>query len=320
MTRNIGSPKNSGWWLLIIGPATVFIIISLTRSSRRATPDPNDILRDTVAQGIQDNVSKLSCAVLVWSSERKFFGPWSNKPERPETAGNHQLWWSNNKIAISCKANTTIHDPNGQVSSNQMTTFVTYDGKTFQTAEIPAGSTGQMELVISKKPPSDWYENNYLQNVGWQGAGGFNDVSEATAAGVELWSTEATKDGSRLIKREFRNEMDQTGVWYYDVVQGGMLVSSKQYYKKQIQVQQSVRYVKVSGGAWFPVSVITERYNIQNGELVLQSKMEVDVNKSVFNNPSAISEDVFEIEIGPNTKVTDLTSWRTKLKMRMNDI
>ncbi|MCP4258913.1 MAG: hypothetical protein GY774_15630, partial [Planctomycetes bacterium] len=103
MTTDSRFPNKTRWWLLIMSLATVIVIISLIRSLHLATSDPNDILRDTMTQGIQNNISKLSCAVLVWNSERKYFGPWSNKPDKPETAGNHQLWWNNNKIAISCK-------------------------------------------------------------------------------------------------------------------------------------------------------------------------------------------------------------------------
>jgi len=317
MTTNIRFPKNTGWWLLIIALATVLIIISLTRSSLRATHDPNDILRDTVAQGIQGNASKLSCAVLVWSTERKYFGPWSNKPDRPETAGNHQLWWNNNKIAISCKENTTIYDPNGQVLSNQITTFVTYDGKTFRAAEMPTGSTGKVEMVISKKPPHGYYDNNYLQSVGWQGRGGLNDVSKATEPGVDRWLTEDNK----TIKRTFHNtRTGQVGVWIYDIEKAYGLVSMEYYCKENIlQLRTTIQYKQVSGGVWFPVSVITDGHNIQNGELIYRNKMELDSTKSVFNNPSATPEEVFDLKIGPNTEVTDLTSLKTKLKMFMND-
>jgi len=213
---------------------------------------------------MQDNVSNLSCAILVWNSERKGFGPWSNKPA---SSGNHQLWWNNNKIAISSKTNTTIHDPNGQVSSNQEMTFTTYDGKKFRVAEFPVGLPGKVELGISKKRPSDWYEINYLQRVGWQGSGGVNDVSEATEAGVELWSTETTEDGSRLIKREFRNEMDQIGVWYYDVAQGGMLVSTKHYYKQQLRNRSRAVAWWVRSTSW--AKVIQARCSSRTGALDL---------------------------------------------------
>ncbi|TKJ34613.1 MAG: hypothetical protein CEE38_17225 [Planctomycetes bacterium B3_Pla] len=300
--------------LIVVGVAALFVIIGFSYRSWRAATDPNEVLRRTVAEGIQDNVSKLSCAVLVWNSERKSFGPWSNKPE---TAGNHQLWWNNNKIAILCKENTTIYDPNGQVLSNQKTTFMTYDGKKFQVAEIPARSVGKVEMVISKKPPHNWCENNYMQKVGWQGNGGLINVSKGNEPGVEQWRTEEGK----VIKRTFHNtRTGQVGVWTYDIEKAHGLITYESYCKVNIlQSRTTIQYKQVSGGAWFPISVITAGYNIQNGELLYRNKIDVDVNKSAFNNPSAIPEDVFKIEIGPNTEIIDLTSLKTRLRMRLND-
>jgi len=257
--------------------ATVIVIISLICSSHFATPDPNDILRDTMAQGIQNNISKLSCAVLVWSSERKYFGPWSSKPQ---TAGNHKLWWNNNKIAISCKTNTVTQDPNGQATSKQETMLMTYDGKKFRVAEIPTGSTGKVEMVISKKPPRNYYIDNYLQCVGWQGNGVLNHVSKATEPGVEHWLTEDNK----TIKRTFHNtRTGQVGVWIFDVEEAYGLTIYENYAKEDaLQSRRTIQYKQVSGGAWFPISVITEGHNIQNGELIYRNKMEVDSTNWTF--------------------------------------
>jgi hypothetical protein len=310
------APNRIKWWLFIISLAAITVIGVFIQTSHLATSDPNEVLRHTISRAMENNISKFSCAHLVWRSERKGFGPWSN---RPGSTGTHQLWWNKKKIAISSETITTIQDPNGQVSSNQEALFMTYDGRTYQIAELPVGLTGQVEMVISKKPRSSWYENNYLQSVGWKGSGGLNDLSRPTETGVETWSTEDTEDGSSLIRSEFRNEMEQVGVKYYDEAKGGMLVSGEQYYDEQIQIRQSVRYKKISGDAWFPISVLTEQYNIQNGELILRFTMEIDTNKSIFNNPSSIPDDIFEIEIGPNTEVIDLTSLKTKLKMELND-
>ena len=314
MTTNIRFPKNTGWWLLIIALATVLIIIGFSLSTRRAIRDPNDIMRDTIDQGIQDNVSKLSCAILVWSSESKGFGPWSNKPETKKT---HQLWWNNNKTAISSDIKTTITDPNGQVSSNQETTFMAYDGKKFRVAEMPTVPTGKVEIGISKKPTPRFRRNNYLHTVGFQGRGGFNQISKPTEPGVEHWLTEEGK----VIKRTFHNtRTGQVGVRVYDIEKNHMLVTRESYVKEDVfQSRTTIQYKQVSGGAWFPVSVVSEHYNIQNGELISRSKMEVDINKSVFNDPSAIPDEVFELEIGPNAEVTDLTSWKTRLKRFLND-
>ena len=300
--------------LIVAGAVSFFVIIGFGYRSWCAATDPNEVLRNTIDQAIQENICKLSCAHLIWTSERKSFGQWSNKPQ---TTGQYQLWWSNNKTAISYKTYTESYDPNGQASLKEESTFITHDGKIFRFAEIPSVLTGKVKMVISKKPPHQFRQINYLQSVGWQGRSFLTDVSKATEPGVEHWLAEDQK----RIKRTFHNtRTGQVGIKIYDIEKAYGLIKNLNYCQKDVlQCKTTVQYRQVSGGAWFPVSVIKEGYNIQNGELLYRTKMELDIDKSVFNDPSAIPEDVFELEIGPNTEVLDLTSWKTKLKMRLND-
>ena len=321
MTTNIRITKNTVWGFLIIGLTTVLIVIGISLITRQVIHDPNDIQRDAVIDGIKANTAKLKCAVITWSSDVSYFGAMAARigPEKSYQIGNgtHQLWWNNKKIAVSWNNKTTVKDPNGQVSSKQEKTFVTYDGKTFRTAVMPTGLTGNIEVVISKEPPNRFLENNYLQTVGWQGRSGFNNVSKATEPGMERWQTEEDK----MLKRTFHNtRTGQIGIWTYDIEKNYVLVASEYYEKENtIQSKTTIQYKQFSGGVWFPVSVVTESFNIQNGELIYRSRMDVDINKSVFNDPSAIPDEVFELEIGPNNKVKDLTSLKTRLKRFLND-
>ena len=142
-------------------------------------------------------------------------------------------------------------------------------------------------------------------------------MSKATEPGVEYWLTE----DNETIKRTFHNtRTGQVGVQFFDVEKAYGLTIYENYAKENaLQLRRTIQYKLVSGGAWFPISVITEGHNIQNGELIYRYKMELDSTKSTFNDPSTIPEDVFELKIGPNTEVTDLTSLKTRLKMRLND-
>jgi hypothetical protein len=300
--------------LIIAGVAALFVIIGFSYRSWQAETDPNEVLRNTIAQAIEENILKLSCAHLIWTSEHKSFGQWSNKPQ---TTGQHQLWWNNNRTAISYKTCTKSQDPNGQVSSKEESTLITHDGKVYRVAEMPTGSTGKVEMVISKKRPYQFRRNNYLQRVGWQGRSRLTDVSKGNEPGLERWLVEDQK----RIKRTFHNtRTGQVGIKIYDIENAYGLITLENYAKdNRLQSRTTVQHMQISGGAWFPVSVVRDGYNIQNGELLYQHKMELDIDKSVFNDPSAIPEDVFELEIGPNTEVLDLTSLKTKLKMRLND-
>ena len=99
------------------------------------------------------------------------------------------------------------------------------------------------------------------------------------------------------------------------------LVTALNYYKEDaLQGKTTLQYMQLSDGSWFPFSVITEQYNIQTGEVIARHKFELDIDKSVFNDPSATPEDAFELKLGSNTNVTDLTSLKTRFKRFMKSL
>jgi hypothetical protein len=306
----------SPWWLVGIGLVVVFAIIGLLSRPRHAGSDPNGVLREMVIRGIQANISGLSSAMLVWHSESKGLGPWSGKPE---LVGDHQLWWDGRRTAISYTMRSTTRDPNGHVSSNLRARFLTYDGREFRRVELPTMATGKAEMAIQRKPhyrPSE----NHLTDIGWLGHGLISSIcgrSVPTEPGTLRYSQQG-----QLIQEEFHNRRTgQIGVVTYDGEKAYGLVTRENYAQAgKIQSRTTIRYEQVPGGAWFPVRVVTEGYSIQTGELIHQSKVEVDVDKSVFNHPAAFPEDIFELKAGPNTDVTDLTSLTTRLKRLMNAI
>ncbi|MHC4169360.1 MAG: hypothetical protein ACYSWQ_20625 [Planctomycetota bacterium] len=293
--------------LIVVSVAALFVIINFSYRSWRAASDPNEVLPRTIARAVEENMSKLSCARLTWNSEYKGFGLWSDKPQ---TVGQHQLWLVDDKIAVLSEVSTSIPDPNGKVSSNDTTNLMTYDGKTFRATRTPSGSGGKTKMLISNQPPNNWHKHNYLQRVRWQPDRALINVSRGTEPGIEQWRTE---EGS-VIVRTFRNaRTGQVGVWTYDIEKAYGLITYENYAKEDVlQSRTTTQYTQVSGGAWFPTSVIREGYNIQNGDLLSRSKMVVDLNKSAFNEPSEIPDDVFEIEVDPNTEVIDLTALEDK--------
>ena len=312
--------------LCLAGICLVIVLayLVLKSSTDHDISDPNDILRDTVVQGIQDNIAKLSSAVLVWHSERKGFGPWSSKPEHK---GEHQLWWNNKKIAISYKVDSISYDETGQTSSKQNIKLLAYKGKDFRMVDVPSSPSQEAEMVILKKPRYE-PEENFLQDIGWHDPGLISSVihtkkgTRGREPGTERWSIEVEKDGSKLIKWEFRNSRTgHIGRRYYDAEKGYGLVCEESYNSPtQLQSQITIKYEQVSGGAWFPVEVNYEHFNIQNGELIHRRRMEIDLDKSVFNEPSAIPENIFDLEIYPNTDVTDYTDVLTRFREKINDI
>jgi len=301
-------------WLVVIGLVGASVIIGVLSHSRHVRSDPNDVLRDAIVQGVQGNIAKLSSAAVVWRSESISFGPWAEKPRR---VGDHQLWWDGRRTAVSCTTCSTTQDPNGYVSSDRRARFITYDGTEFRVAELPTTAAGRAEVTILKRPRYRPCEN-YLVDIGWHGLGLMSNIGAApTEPGTSRYLVEGP-----LIKMTFENgRTGQIGVWTYDTEKAYGLIDYENYLQEgKIQSRTTIAYGQVSGGIWFPVRVVTETYSAQTGELLARSKMEVDMDKSVFNDPGALPEDVFELEAGPNTEVQDQTSLTTRLRMLMNDI
>lgn len=299
--------------LCAAGLILVIAVAAIVFNSQSGGSDPNDVLHDTMVRGVRDNIGKLSSVVLVWRAERKHFDQSSS---RPDTGGDYQLWWDGKRTAISSKASQVFSDPNGQVSSRPVTKYSTYDGKKFRVAEMPQTPAGTMKVSILKKPRYS-LDENYLEDVGWHGIGPMTWVSiKPDEPGTQHYSIEGN-----LVKVTFRNSRTgQVGVRTYDAEKAYGLVRLENYAEEgKLRVLMKIQYKEVSGGVWFPISIVTEGYNIQNGELTNRTKLEVDVEKSVFNDPAAIPEEVFKLKIGPNAKVRDLTSLGTRVRMWLND-
>jgi hypothetical protein len=296
--------------------AAVLIIIVFSFNTHKSSNDPNDILRIEVARGVRENIAKLTSAVLVWDYERKSYGPLINQPG---IKGNYKLWWNKGKTAISCEITLTSKSPNGQVASSQKKTFMTYDGKKFLEARLPTGTSGNAEIVIQKNP--EYTNENYLQTIGWQGIGLLTvntdeKLRKHMSPGIEEWTVIDGNDSGKLIKHEFHNsKTGQIGITYYDPKQGFGILRHESYASKgHFQYRDTFRYSQVSGGAWFPIEYNSTNFNIQNGEIIAQSKTKINLEKSVFNNPSAIPKDIFEYKIGPNDEVFDATSLKMRIK------
>jgi len=303
------------WWFGLAGMLVVPVVVGILSRADHDGADPNNVLRDAIARGIQDNTTKLSCIVLLWKSQAIYFGPWSDKPER---VGEHQLWWDGRRTAISCVMRSTTSDPNGSVSSDLRTHFMTYDGREFRRAELPATAGGKAEMIIESKPRYHAGEN-YLTEIGWLGRGLISHICVKSPP-AEPGTLRYSQQG-RLIRIEFHNSRTgQIGIDTYDSEKAYGLVTKENYAQAgKMQARTTIEYAQVPGGAWFPICVVTEGFSIQTGELIHRSKLEVDVGKSIFNDPAALPEGIFELKAGPNTEIKDLMSLRTRIKMRLND-
>jgi hypothetical protein len=286
-----------------LGAMAVCLLGGLTVS--KAAADSNDLLYHGVVEALRENITKVTSAILVSRTESIGYGPWSGRSYK----GQQQLWWSGEKLAVSNTWESIRLDENGELVKATDATVMAWNGKDFRVKDAKKDESGKVDIALLRQP-SYSAGQNYLQDVGWQGGGLLGQVFAeplATEPGTHHWSTEDAGDAGKLIKWEFRNSRTgQVGKWYYDIGKGCGLVCYENYASPtQLAQRTTIRYEQVSKGAWFPVDVNTLDFNIQTGQVLLGSRTQIDLAKSVFDEPSAIPEGVFELEIGPNMEVSD---------------
>jgi hypothetical protein len=271
------------------------------------------VLSYAVKEGIQANVAKLDSAVITWRSELIHYGALADRIGPEESyqleKGTHQLWWNGEKIAANKRSDYLRYGENIQPSVFTHQVRMAYDGKIFRTKSPRPKEPEKSDVALYNKPQFK-HGDNYLRDIGWQNFDGplMAALKEPTEPGTRNFSTEVGEDGSKLIKQEFYNSRTaQVGFWYYDVDKSCVLIRSEYYCGETPQLQQrtNIRYEQIQGGAWFPVEVMSTGFNITNGEKISCNKTVVDISKSVFNDLSAVPDEVFELEIGKNAEVSD---------------
>ena len=284
-------------------------------SIAKGLDDAEKTLRDAVVEGIKTNTSKLDCAVITWRSELSSFGALADRIGPEESyqlqKGTHQLWWKGKKTAANSRTDSLIYGENVKPSVSTNKVRMVYDGKVFR-AKSPRPKQPEMSDVLLHKDPRFKQGDNYLREIGWENRAeilinGVTLKGPGREPGTQHLSIEAGDDGSKLVKHAFYNSRTgQVGFWYYDIDKDYALVRFDNYASEtQLAMRKDYRYEQMQGGVWFPVEMTVTGFNVTNGEKVSCNKMVVDVSKSVFNDPSAVPNEVFELEIGRNAEISD---------------
>ncbi len=294
---------------------TVLIYLAVNLLMAKELDGSSEILRDAVVEGIKANTAKLNCAVITWRSELSHFEALADRIGPKESyqleKGTHQLWWKGEKIAANKRKDYLRYGENAKPSVVTDKVSMVYDGKVFH-AKSPRPNDPKMSDVLLHKELRFKQGDNYLREIGWDNRAGSliaNVTLEGPAVepGTQKFSIEEGVDGSKLVKHAFYNSRTgQVGFGYYDIDKNYSLVRYENYASEtQLVGRKDYRYEQIAGGAWFPVEVTTTGFNMTTGEKVSCGKMVVDVNKSVFNDPTAIPEKVFEFKAGKYAEVSD---------------
>ncbi len=279
------------------------IILGISSEAPASNSDPND-LYDIVVKGILENSRKLTSASLVWHKTEKINEPNST---HPEMKGTYQLWWDGQKLATKSDYDVIFTNPEGIQQIRRSGRHKVYDGKEFRTVK---NVTEPRSIGISNNPNFD-QEDNWFVNIRWPGnRRSIIEMLNHARANKELqqdWSF-VEKDGLKLIKHFMWNinkNIDTYEVEYYDPSKGFNLVCYEAYYEGKMRLKKTIGLNQVKGGAWFPVETDLTSSLPDSDTAIIYRTMKIDLEKSAFNNISAIPPEVFEIEITDNMKIHD---------------
>jgi len=199
-------------------------------------------------------------------------------------------------------------DENGRLSVVAQSTRMAFDGKLFRQVMPRVGDPTLSDVVIDKQPRYG-VGDNYLSEIGWDrhAVSLLRTLQGATEPGTPRFAIENWPDGTNVVKYEFHNtKTGQVGARFYDAGKSYALVRVDNYATPtQLVSRTDYRYQQVPGGAWFPVEVTMTGFHATTGEKVQSQTMTVDLTASVFNDPSAVPDKVFTLEVGQNARVRD---------------
>ena len=286
-----------------IGVMVVLFLVGANVSNIAAKS--TDVLRNAVVEGIEGNLTMLNTAHLVWQTEFGAYNPYTRE-KLDDLKGEHELWWDGDKIATSYTEEQWVQNGNDELVKKVYGRETVYNANQFRVRTEKNDGSYSMALA---KEPRFLPEEDYLKISGWRISGMLKPLYDETKPDhiKDNWLIENGDDGSKLIKWEIHNnKTGQIGIRWFDPEKGFVLVSYENYASlDHLQSRTTFQYQQVSGGAWFPIEVNRESFNIQTGEILQYNNAKVDVNKSFFNDASRIPADTFEMKIGPDTEVSD---------------
>ena len=263
-----------------------------------------DAVRHAVLEGIRQNEDRFFCGVLHWelhTSEDEYI------PGRKlNRQGDFSLFWDGEKVATRYLQDlvTPVGDK-GEVTVARGGERKSFDGKEFR--EV-SNVENPKSIAISYKVRFRAYEN-YFETSGWYEKNTFHsDFSNPQKSDwIKFEAFSITKDDLELIKVNGTNTKDGAKiVWYFDPQKSNCLVLEEWYDPQgRLYVEKTFSYQEVSGGAWFPTEIDSKSIDVDTQKLQLHHHFALDMEKSSFNDPSRISEDVFHIPITPDMEISD---------------
>ena len=288
--------------LVIVG---LFYCVLYAEVAEKILQGDSNTLYDIVDQGILENCRKFECGALTWNLEqrgREIDGE-NTRDIGQQDVG--QIWWDGEKVATRTTTSWIGKYAKAGDEGKETIRIKVYDGNEYRwkVAGVP-------HIMLDKKPRFNQFDN-YLQDYGWPGHS--NSIVEKLADDMNNkrismeWSIAET-DGNKFIKvRKAYKDLgdDYYEIFYFDPAKSCMFVKIEVYQKNELDTVATWTLEQVQQGLWFPVE-----FN-HHGELITPDGRKIqytthykaDLEKSTFNNRSAIPEGTFKLEITPDINI-----------------
>jgi hypothetical protein len=287
-----------------------FIFINGISVIHAAINDPN-AMYDVLIEGIRENSQKLKCTSLIWNLSEKREEPNS---DYPASEGIYRLWWDGERIATKSDYDIIVgSEETGWHKVGNEKSYKVYDGEEFRVVD---DVNEPLSIGLDNKPTFSELEN-WFEHIRWPGHNRSiiytMNLSKNKKEIQYNWSI-VKKDGSELAKRVFRNINSKEDIYeveYYDLLKGCNLVCYEKYYNGKMYLKETTTLHLVSGGCWFPVETNFNYVYPHDSSTTIHRILKIDLEKSSFNDISAIPDDIFEIEITNNMRIIDQRSGET---------
>ncbi|MEN8127328.1 MAG: M56 family metallopeptidase [Planctomycetota bacterium] len=256
----------------------------------------NDDLEKLVIENFIENRDRLESCVLSWTRSVKDdgFTKAGRAIDNLEYGGTYQLWWDGKKTTTKY---TTDQIYSGTVNSGM-------SDKWWIKKESGGHSYGGH--LLSAKPSYTGYENWLEQVIHW-----YNPMS--LDKGIKWrkkrdyismdWST-IKQNGVKLVKLTAENidsreeiEKGARSVEFFDVLKNYSLISREWYDGSgRLYMKETRRYKEVIPNLWFPAEVHFQSFGV-DGKAELSQRLVLNLDQCRFNDPKAVSKDVFGIPL-----------------------
>ena len=262
-----------------------------------------EAVRDSVLAAIQENRARLPDCKLVWTHDN--VGSVQAKMERGidgKLSGTFEMYMKDGNVATKSTMDTVIESEGDEtVSVERRSQRAAWNGKELRTI-----LDVQPSVVRIRKSLRFLFNDDYLSTIRWRYHSFLQELRDGLPGTVvKAWAIEKSQSGRSLRVETQSAKGGSVRIWY--ALDKGSCREREEWYhvsgRKYAEMTQRIE--NVWNELWFPVELTVRSIDVDSGKTLVMNHCVVDLSESVFGDPSAIPDSVFDIAIKPEMTVYD---------------